>query len=272
MKKMLGMSLIECMLSMTLSLVVLGAGASLYLVVEKNHAMQMAIKTIQDNSQFALDILQTAIRTAGYQGCAKRHDIPIQPSKTFFYGAKKDSDAFKVFSTSLVEASLIQTMQKQDQMEITSIHPFSKGEPFFITDCVTTDIGVIKTVTHLKQASQWIETERSLSHLFLKNSELHRLAYHHYYIADTGRKDFNGKPITALYKADQGHSIELVEGVNQMKMEYDVLENGAIKKYSSVDLTDASHVVGVSLQLQFFSVNTFPMEKKVHLYVALRER
>ncbi len=109
----------------------------------------------------------------------------------------------------------------------------------------------------------------------LKNNKLenNKLEIKYYFIEKTNRKDETGAPVYALYRQDTTSKpfkkIELVEGVNEMKMKYAVLENHQLVEYPADQITDYSKIRGISIKLLFSSLNQTHLEKSEYVYVAL---
>jgi hypothetical protein len=118
-----------------------------------------------------------------------------------------------------------------------------------------------------------IENSR-IAKSFLKSAiKNNTLEIKYYFIEKTNRKDATGAPIYALYHQDTTSKpfkkIELVEGVNEMKVKYTVLENHQLVEYFPNQITDESKVKGVSIKLLFSSLNQTHLEKSEYVYVAL---
>lgn len=94
-----------------------------------------------------------------------------------------------------------------------------------------------------------------------------------YFVADTHRKDFQGRDIFALYrKPVVGEREELVSGVSNMKIQYGILSQNHrdISRYVSASAVDNWNNVGsVSITVSLSYLETI---KLLHLYVSLRNR
>ena len=62
--RIIGVTLIELLLSLTLSCIILSGMMEIYLITQKNYATLTAFKTIQDNSNIAIQVLSQSIREA----------------------------------------------------------------------------------------------------------------------------------------------------------------------------------------------------------------
>src|SRR5689334_20938842 len=64
-----GSTLIEVLISLTLSLILLGLAAAIYLTTEKQTRFLNALITLHDNSRFVLQSLELELQSAGFIGC-----------------------------------------------------------------------------------------------------------------------------------------------------------------------------------------------------------
>lgn len=77
MRRQLGLSIIELMISLTLSLVVLSALVYIYVSSRGTYRGNEAVARIQENGRFAMDWLSREIRSAGFFGCVSRGLTPV---------------------------------------------------------------------------------------------------------------------------------------------------------------------------------------------------
>jgi type IV pilus assembly protein PilW len=68
-----GLSLVELMISLTISLMITASIGYLYLNSRQSYRQQDSVARIQENGRFALDAITQDIRNAGYWGCATRN-------------------------------------------------------------------------------------------------------------------------------------------------------------------------------------------------------
>ena len=67
-----GLTLVELLIAMALSLVLLGSASTLFLANKTTHRLNAAIAELQENARFAATLISKDIRMAGFQGCASR--------------------------------------------------------------------------------------------------------------------------------------------------------------------------------------------------------
>lgn len=65
-----GLSLVELLVAMVISLLLLGGIYSLFQNSSANYRMQAGLSRIQESGRFAIDFLKRDIRRSGYQGCS----------------------------------------------------------------------------------------------------------------------------------------------------------------------------------------------------------
>jgi hypothetical protein len=91
-----------------------------------------------------------------------------------------------------------------------------------------------------------------------------------YFIGKTKRNDARGNFIYALYQLDNQHrKLELVEGINDMKIQYTLLENNKMIERSAEEINNKSKIIGLSIMLTLTSLNTVPLQKNEYMYVSL---
>lgn len=73
----LGLSLIELMISVFLSLFILLCCIGIFLFYNQTYQYHRAISGIQENGRYAVNMLNEDIRAAGYFGCARTEDATI---------------------------------------------------------------------------------------------------------------------------------------------------------------------------------------------------
>lgn len=91
-----------------------------------------------------------------------------------------------------------------------------------------------------------------------------------YFVAKTMRINDRDEAIYALYQLDtEKHKRELVEGVNDMKIQYSILKNNKIIEINANEINKESKIIGMSIMLTFASLNEFSLQKNEFMYVSL---
>jgi type IV pilus assembly protein PilW len=280
-----GMTLIELMLALTLTLLILTGLSSVYLAIAKNHLAEAGLQNIQENARVTLQLLNSTLRLAGYIGCAKLEDdfgvassVPdlitkknrIQPY--FSSEMKPGTDALTVRYANPASGVLTETMTQPSMIRVSASPKIVVGDRLLISNCQMADAIVIQQVSVASNGDQLLVSASPLSKLYQRNADVSKLEINTYFIGQTKRKDTHGHYIEALYKKDiSGHKSELVEGVSALTIRYTVVENKKIMDLVADEVNDWSSVVGVSLQLEFSTLNNFLLKKTEYTYVRLRE-
>ncbi len=72
----LGMTLVEIMVAVTISLILLGGVLQIFSSSKQTYLMGEELGRLQENGRVVIDVLTRDIRMSGYQGCADPEDIP----------------------------------------------------------------------------------------------------------------------------------------------------------------------------------------------------
>lgn len=139
---------------------------------------------------------------------------------------------------------------------------FANNEYLMIADCAGTDIfratGVSESggntlVAHAASAN----TQANLSRRYGSDSVVMELATHTYFVGVTGRTNASGQAVTALYRFDGNSSQELVDGVEDLQVEYalDTDADGTVDAFANPGgVADWSEVLAVRISLLMNSV------------------
>ena len=141
---------------------------------------------------------------------------------------------------------------------------FSDNDYLLISDCAGADIfqatnvqltGGNTAIAHADTGN----TQANLSRAFAADSVVTGFATHTYFVADTPRTNASGQAITALYRFDGTSAVELVDGVEDLQIEYalDTDGNGRIDAFNDADGLSAAQwaeVVAIRISLLMNSV------------------
>ena len=72
-----GFSIVELLIAMTLGLFLIGGAITMFSSSKRSGDLSEALAGMQDDARFALDLLTTDVRMAGYQGCASLAESPV---------------------------------------------------------------------------------------------------------------------------------------------------------------------------------------------------
>ena len=252
-----GITLIELLIGITLSLFILSMLIEIFLATEKNHRALAALTDLQDNANIAIQLLSKSIRTAGYSGCAQI--FPMQRIEA-------KSNAIIIHRAAPSAAILLEPMHNYTNLRVTQSPLFIKNKALFISDCQSAEIFFPKQIKKMHGA-QMIETNHPLKFLYDRFAEVSELETQTFFVAQTGRYTEQGQPISALYV----NKTELVEGVDTIKFQYTILLNHSLIEKNADELDGNEKIRGISIELTLSSLNSFPLQKKAYTYVALRE-
>lgn len=253
MKKITGMSLIELLIGLALSLLLLSVIIEIYLAESKIEMMQDAWSFIEENAQHISNYLRKELHLAGYVGCVK-HDVvqalmPYDSPKM-----KPGTQGFIVHYMSTQTADLMQ-MIGNNVLEVDMDQHFHVGDELVIANCEQAEIITIQSLIKNTKTLQII-AKTPLSAFYTPHSEVGKLLANAYYVGQTNRQSARNAAIYALYQVDiTGQRQELIEGVNDMQVRF---------------INTDSNQKAVSIKLLLTSINYYLMQKQVYLYVALR--
>ncbi len=141
---------------------------------------------------------------------------------------------------------------------------FAIDDYLLISDCAGADIFQATNVqlvggdTAIAHADT-DNTQANLSRAFATDSVVTGFATHTYFIADTGRDNASGQDIAALYRFDGTRAVELVDGVEDLQIDYalDTDGNGRIDAFKNADALTAiewGEVMAIRISLLMNSV------------------
>ncbi len=261
-KYSIGYTLIELMVAFTLSFLIISMVVEIYLIANKNQQMQITLIALKDNEQMTNQILTSAIRRAGYALCTKlSDDFPFYNHSTLTFDFKNTiqpfytpemkpgTDGITVWNANHKYATVAKNMRGHATLYANRLVTFSADDLVMISDCKTIEIFQIKHVS-IVNGLQKIIPASPLQQLYQVNAELSKLQIISYFVAKTNRFDGRHRPVYALFEKNlAGMNSELVEGVDDMQIEYDA--------------------AGLSFTLNGISTTNINFVKKWYLYVAL---
>lgn len=252
MNRQAGLTLVELMVATTLSLVLLAGVMLVFSANKTTHKMQSGLGTLQENGRYAMRQITADLQMAGFGGCLSPNLDPkpriinlVASSPTylddfaggqFFDGednniATYDSKAM-VASTDSIEIRgplrsdvnyVVGETVAPNPVVVKNAVTISAAPYFVISDCGGADIFAAantagSTTSTLTRTSG--NTQTALSRGFNSDAMVAGLARHTYFVADTGRLNSAGDAVTALYRFDGTTAVELVDGVEDLQLEY----------------------------------------------------
>jgi hypothetical protein len=256
-----GMTMLELMIAVFLSVFILLSLMSLYFGVQKNILMNAALMNIQNNIRVTSQILRKAVLNAG---------LVISENPLHSYESpdmKTTTEAFTVRGANSDTVNVITPMKNLNEICVTNTSRFSVGDTLVIDDAKTYDTFIVKDIKN-----NFIITQDPLQKRYQKNAEVAAYFMDSYYIGKTNRFNRDGSKLYALYVEDiHGRKTELVEGVSNMKISYSVLYHDVLKNVSQSEVSDWSQVRGISITLELTSLNASTLKKEAYVYFTLRQ-
>jgi len=287
-KNQTGMTLVELMVAMTLSLVILAGVIQVFISSKQSYRLNDAMSRVQENGRFAINFLVKDIRMAGFYGCASgttptnhvnsagSYDYggpPIEgtdgasgTADTLIIRAATPSDILLTASMPLVSADL----------KTTSPSGLAEGDIIMVSDCASSDVMQITgpsgtgpsdtgNVVHNTGVGTPGNATKNLSKAYGTDAVVMKMNEFTYSI-QTGA---SGQP--ALFRNNNnGTAMELVEGVDNMQILYgvdtDADSNKVANIYSDATTVDAANnwnnvvSVRISLLLQTIDDNVASSE------------
>jgi len=265
-KNQLGMTLIEMMLALSLSIFLISVVTEMYLISENSQIAQTGLLSIQQNMQMISQILKHEVKASSYFGCAKFTDeFPFKNNSSYILNQKSrvekyqnadvkaGTDAIRFWHASARSAFLVKTMRGYSDLYVSASLPIKAGDDLIISDCQTADVFQVKQVLVIDNNTKKIVSTKPLSQFYKIHSEVNLLEIVAYFIGAT-----NG-----LYTKDEhGNKSELVEGVSEMKITISQIENNKLTEHLIGDLTHSAEIKGISFDLDL-------LHKKWYVYAAL---
>jgi len=235
--KQTGLSFIEMMMTIIISMLLISYLSGMYLSAEKNSTMQIALNTIKENSQISSQIFRKVISQAGHIGCTRftknfhinnHTDLSFTSTdKMTYYINDNQSSGLTIKNLSIENNVVLKDMRSDSIIYSSSEMSVKTGEVLAISNCKVIDMFIVKDISQLDDGTQKITTNEPLSQRYKKGSEIRKFESYSYYIADTGRSDSHNTSINALYVIDENQSKnELLEGIQHMQVDIDDKKGG----------------------------------------------
>jgi type IV pilus assembly protein PilW len=292
-----GLTLVELLVATTLSLVLLSGVLLVFSANKTTYKMQTGLGTLQENGRYAMRQITSDLQLAGFGGCLSPHIGPrvvtlaTGPSdylnylKKFsegeFFDGRNDETGTHTYGgramltgTDSIEIrgplrSAVSYVTKEtlpgSPVEVVGTgRGFADDEYLVIADCAGADIFRATAVTEDASADKTTiqhaasgNTQDALSRKYGADAVVMEFATHTYFVGNTGRVNSSGQGIAALYRFDGNNSEELVDGVENLQVEYalDTDGNGVIDAFRDPGgVTDWGEVMAVRLSLLMDSV------------------
>lgn len=229
-----GLSLIELMVALVIGLLLTLGVLQVYMSGRDVYRMQESISHLQESGRYTLSLLARDIREAGFIGCLAIDwagvDDPngtgVDFDQTTVFdgttGADGAPDTLRIRSTQPFNAALADvvfaeatTFAVEDNVQLAA------GEVFVISDCRNAELFVAENDV---DDGTFIEATLPLANSYFADAmgALYRYRDVEYSVANTGRFTANNRPISALFVNRGAGAEELVEGVENLKIQFGV--------------------------------------------------
>ncbi len=259
-KNQRGMTLVEVMVGMVISLILLNGVIQIFISTKQTHRFNEEVSRIQESGRIAMEILTRDMRMAGFQGCADLSSIPaniiaVNPPTTAFnsealhgweisvagiatpatpvipaLGANvvPNSDVFAIKNASDQGIQLTGNMNSVDAniQVLSNTANFQASDVLFISDCQTVDVFRATTAANSAGIQTIVHsapqnTANFLSKPYGTDARVYAFVSNTYFVGNTTRTNNRGNPIFALYRRDINGAIsEIVEGVENIQILY----------------------------------------------------
>lgn len=277
-KQQRGISLVEVLVAMVISLFLLSGIIQVYLTNTASYSFTNAISRIQENARYAMDTMAQDLRMAGYFGCAvfDRSDPAAMQAivnNLDTAGPGYDANLFDILGEPLIEGTendvngsdtitlrgalagnatpdvpyanstsaniLISNPNDIEVDDIVMISNCRGADIFQVTNATTSDNANNTAVVHNTGTGSpgnynpdTCTSGHCLSQTYGADATMYKLQAVTYSIAPGA----SGEP--ALWRSANGLNEELVEGIEQMQVQYgiDTSGDGATNRYMTADL------------------------------------
>lgn len=296
-KNATGISLVEMMIAMLVSMILLGGMYRVFVSSTTGYDFESEMSSLQENGRFTLDYLTRDIRMAGYRGCAGSDtDIfsTLNNSSDFLYNFDQaivgfdnvsdppPTDLAAISPVAGTDVLVLRQQSSDDSVQITkkmpstsadltisntATQPIQTGDIVMVTDC---QASTVFQVTHANYPASG--TDANMVHNTGENTPGNfQKDLHHTYdegaeitvmvtqIYYIGTSADTGLP--GLFRRSGGTSDELVSGVENMQITYgvDTSDDGTIDSYVAAGgVTDWDDVLAVRIGLLVASGDEIP--------------
>lgn len=300
MRKQNGLSLIELMISLTLGIVLMTGVVQMFLTSRVTYTTQQAISRIQESGRMAVEFMSRDIRMAGYMGCSSRNRENIQygleASNDFQYNfdvgiqgygaadsplgagvAKDNTDVLVVRRASEGQGRLLGSVSESSSNidiagavvngcvgtictdSVAVISDCAQGRIFRVVNLSTPGSVDGVRLVHSGGGSDPRNLDTKLGgQVFAPGAEVLGIQTVTYYVApSTVAGTFS------LWKNVMGDSVELIEGVEDMRLRYGIDNSGGgvpntYVEASGVTNWDEVSAVRIHLVMQSIERNVVP--------------
>jgi len=268
-----GFSLIELMISMSISLLLIAMILSVFINSANNHTMRNSLASLQENSRFAAHFFSRDFRSLGFWGCLEGGESNVNVLSSDAAIADTVSKQLKDAQDNGFLGSLAATDGASDKIEILTLleqsYPLgidlasvtspinvagtslAAGDEFLIGDCHRADL--IKVSAKNGDNFEHKDTHNSsndLSHAYNRDALIYPIVKISYQLA-TG--DNGNSALFRKVNNEAGNGTELISDVENMQILYGLADvDGNILGYtpaSAIAASDLGNVISVRISL-----------------------
>src|SRR5215208_309167 len=196
-----GFSLIEILMSISLSLILASLLFHILLISQKNYHYQIALHEIENHAQMVSTILHMELKKSGHIGCAHL-------SKSFLFISPlpfNDKNKLEIKNNRLTvryqefpEVHLNSISKDLTRLDLSAETHYAKNDWMIISNCTHAELFQIEKIM-IYSDHQLIMPTAALHYEFDKGAEVAPYIEHQYFIAKTNRKNQDHSTIYSLF-------------------------------------------------------------------------
>lgn len=264
MKKQVGLTYVELLVSVLISVILCAIIIQAYLIQKRIFQTIQGMATIQENARIAYYMLGHDIRNSGYKDCVQQvlpgyESIKFEPESNLQIGElPRRITVLRVPGTDVVATQAIDSSIERVKSAVDSRitlfgkNPYKEGDVLFIYNCLNGEVVKLKSL----QDNKRVTTTVKLRAKYKEDAEIAHLQHAYYFIGNTGRYTFDKHAVLSLYRLDltapYTMPIEIIEGVENMHVTF-AAANAEFKK--AAEITDWSSIKRVRIVLLLNSLS-----------------
>lgn len=237
--KQTGLTLVEIMVAMTISLILLAGVGQIYLSSKQTYRVHDGVSRVQENGRFAMEFLANDLRMADFWGCASdvsdiSNDVVGGGGIDIGIGgiSGTDNDGYNNSDTLILQGAygsgIIVTPPFMNTnaaaLQISTQNGLQQGDIVMVSDCQSGDVLQISntnpntsgTIAHnTGNAVSPGNITGNLSKVYAGDAQIYKVRKVTYSLGAGGN---NGEP--ALFRNNGITNMELVDGVENLQIEY----------------------------------------------------
>ncbi len=276
-----GFSLIEIMVSLVVSLLLLGGMIQLYIANHRTSGIGNGVADVQEAGRFALEELAESLRMATFQGCADATrqkatvtalnspttDLSLTgvvglevaanstwsggPAPTNWSGVvpRPLSDVLQTQGGSRSVAALSTLMSSASDSVVLASNPdaIAAGEMVLIADCAAADLFRVtavssNTLTHTTSDNSSASLSKAYSATGVNAAQATRFNSWVYFVRDSGRVSADGSAIFSLFRLDTSRTGQTAQELVERVEQLQVLYGQRVPNSANINYFTAPSV------------------------------